>query len=718
MSEGPIITGRLRLKDETGKTLDSLKGKFGGALKTLTKIGAGIGAAAAGGMALSIREAAGFEKVLAKVMAATGKTGEEAERLKTFLSDAAQTMGPEFGRSATDAMEALEALVKAGLEGEDAVEALRGALQLATLEGLENEAASNMLVQSMTMFGLKAEDAGRIIDLFSAASDAGIDTAAGFASGISNVGATASAMGFSMEETMAALVQLDKTFGGAQESGTFLNRMLLDMAAKAGDAGLEIYNADGSMRSLDEIVGQVRTTLDGYGDDQEAANKWLGQFDTRAQKAILGLAEYDGTIDETQTGLGEMQSAQDKVNTVMDTFSGRMDTLKARVQGMAVSLGEDLMPYTEDFFAVVEQALPTITSMIKGFADFTSEVYDLATAFMEGEWDYAFDKLEEIYGNISAKFKEWWDAIDWGEVWSGFKEFAGTLWERFKIWAGSIGTAFFNWFGTVEWENVFSKLSEWMSSFWDWLYNQAAVDIQTAFTNWVKTVDWVAVFKSLGEFAIRLPLWIIEQIGKAAFNFGYHMAAYIDSIDWGEVFNAIGLGVVEALKGAAATLLDWMPNWLKKLLGLKDIPPPPPPPPPPTTVPTTPPPTVTPPTIPPPAPPPTIQEPWGGAERHTMPPPAPPPTVPGPWGGAERHLFQHGFEGVVRRPTWFLAGEAGPEHVSVTPRGRAAAPAVNITIDLHGAYTERPVDPERLYADVSGVVRREMRRMGTKWEAV
>jgi hypothetical protein len=39
-------------------------------------------------------------------------------------------------------------------------------------------------------------------------------------------------------------------------------------------------------------------------------------------------------------------------------------------------------------------------------------------------------------------------------------------------------------------------------------------------------------------------------------------------------------------------------------------------------------------------------------------------------GGIPR--FANGFNGMVNRPTLFLAGEAGPEHVSVTPQGKGA----------------------------------------------
>lgn len=43
---------------------------------------------------------------------------------------------------------------------------------------------------------------------------------------------------------------------------------------------------------------------------------------------------------------------------------------------------------------------------------------------------------------------------------------------------------------------------------------------------------------------------------------------------------------------------------------------------------------------------------------------------------------QHGFHGTVTRPTLFLAGEAGPERVDVTPRGQHAG----ITINIQNAF--------------------------------
>jgi len=287
MSEGPVITGKLKVKDETGPGFKSAETRMGG-LSDVAKVAGGVitaqfatnvvGALEDVGRT-SVEQAAAFELATARIIAATGLTGEGAQALQLQLENTAKTLGVDFGMGATAAMEALEALVKAGLEGEEAVSALTGVLQLSSIEGINSAAAANMVVAAMTQYGLSAAEATEVVDGFVKASAAGIDTASGYASGLANVGATASAMGISMDETLAALVQLDNTFGSAQAGGTYLNRMLLDMTAKAEQAGLELYNVDGSMKSLDEIMGQVRVVLQGFGDDQQAVNEWMGQFD-------------------------------------------------------------------------------------------------------------------------------------------------------------------------------------------------------------------------------------------------------------------------------------------------------------------------------------------------------------------------------------------------------------------------------------------------------
>jgi phage-related protein len=52
---------------------------------------------------------------------------------------------------------------------------------------------------------------------------------------------------------------------------------------------------------------------------------------------------------------------------------------------------------------------------------------------------------------------------------------------------------------------------------------------------------------------------------------------------------------------------------------------------------------------------------------------------------------QYGFEGLVRRPTLFLAGEAGAEYVSIRPGGQGAVGPISITVNVAGSADERVI---------------------------
>ena len=57
-----------------------------------------------------------------------------------------------------------------------------------------------------------------------------------------------------------------------------------------------------------------------------------------------------------------------------------------------------------------------------------------------------------------------------------------------------------------------------------------------------------------------------------------------------------------------------------------------------------------------------------------------------------------GYEGMVSRPTLFMAGEAGSEHVSITPSGGGvnAGRGGNVYIDLRGAFVPDGPSIDRL----------------------
>ena len=333
---GGAISGLQSVKNQVSGLKDVAKTAAGVLLGELAHDALGAVTQAAGDAAEGFMD---YEQTLTKILAASGETGESLEELRRDLSQVSESQS-DLGFTAGEAAAGLEALVKAGMSTEEASEALRSALSLARLEGINTETAASLLVQTLTMFGKQASESAEALDSVSKAADAGIDTAVGYANGLANCGAAASNMGLSLEETLAALIQLDKTYGSATESGTFLNAMFKDLVAKSEDLGISLYNADGSMRSLDQIVGQIRTKVEGFGEDQATVNEYLSVFDVRAQRAVLGLLNYDGSILDTMGTMEEAASVQDKVNMVMDTAAGRMATLTAEQQNASLGFGQ------------------------------------------------------------------------------------------------------------------------------------------------------------------------------------------------------------------------------------------------------------------------------------------------------------------------------------------------------------------------------------------
>ena len=246
----------------------------------------------------------------------------------------------DLGFSGREAAGALEALVKAGMNAADASSALRSALSLARLEGINTDTAAALLVQTLTMFKIQASESAGALDLISKAADAGIGTATDYAGGLANAGASAANMGISLKETLAALVMLDKTFGSAVESGTYMNSLFKDLIAKSEDLGIELYDDTGKMKSLNNIVEQLKKNVAAFGGNQEEVNKYLQILDVRASRAAIGLINYDGSIQDVTEDMDEARSVQEKVNMVMETTSGRMAILTAEQENVSYEFGK------------------------------------------------------------------------------------------------------------------------------------------------------------------------------------------------------------------------------------------------------------------------------------------------------------------------------------------------------------------------------------------
>ncbi|MEM1558187.1 MAG: phage tail tape measure protein [Thermoproteota archaeon] len=357
-----------------------------------------------------------LEDTLVRITASMGKTGKEAEALRAEFQKVAEQQA-DLGFSAVEAAQALESLVKAGLEGEDAAKALRAALEMARIENISTSKAANLLVSTLNQFGMTAEDASKALDVLVNASMLGIGSASEFADGLSYVGTIAHQMGLSIEETTAALVAMNNAGIDASRAGRYLASMLSDLiekgqgvvptwdnfinlikegrismedAIKAFDKvapslnlgklasedlelawheltnaveegrisqeqiaealkkcglevnklGFEIYNADGSMKSLDEIVMELTNRLQSFGSQAERDAYLNEVFGEQGRRAATVLIQQGDAFTDLVGKMEQTGSALMMVNEIMNTTNGRMAQMNAQSQNASLGFGQ------------------------------------------------------------------------------------------------------------------------------------------------------------------------------------------------------------------------------------------------------------------------------------------------------------------------------------------------------------------------------------------
>ena len=288
---------------------------------------------------------ADLEWTLKGIVAASGEVGDAAEQLYSQLNKVAHAQ-TDLGVTSNQAAEALESLVKAGLSGQEAADALRSSLEMAKIEGISAAEASDMLVGIMNQFGYSAKDATKVVDALTNASVQGVDTASDFALGLSYVGAQASSMGLNLQETLAALVALNNQGIAAEKAGRYLASMLTDLVDKNDKLGFSIYDANGKLLSLHEIIGRLSEKLKSFGSDEER-NTYLtsifGNQSIRAALSLLNLAQggisASAVLAELTGKMGAVGTATNLTNTLMDTAKGRMMKLQAEISNANESLG-------------------------------------------------------------------------------------------------------------------------------------------------------------------------------------------------------------------------------------------------------------------------------------------------------------------------------------------------------------------------------------------
>lgn len=314
--------------------------------KTVTTPVLGLGTAA-------VKVTSDFESAMSKVSAISGATGGDLDA----LNKKAQEMGVKTKFSATESAEAFTYMAMAGWKTEDMLSGIDGIMSLAAADGLDLATTSDIVTDALTAFGLSASDSGHFADVLAKASSNANTNVSMLGESFKYAAPVAGALGYSAEDTAIALGLMASAGIKGSQGGTALRGSLTRLIKPTDDAaalmeqyGLSMTNADGSMKSLGEVMNMLRDKLGGLTEAEQAqvAAQIFGQEAMSGMLAIINASDsdYAKLTDAIYDADG---AAQQMADTMLDNLSGQLTLLKSALEGLAIQFGEILMPYIKQF---------------------------------------------------------------------------------------------------------------------------------------------------------------------------------------------------------------------------------------------------------------------------------------------------------------------------------------------------------------------------------
>lgn len=300
--------------------------------------------------------------------------------------------------------------------------------------------------------------------------------------------------------------------------------------------GISVKNADGSVRSQEEVLNDAVRALQGMEDGAEKAALATDLFGKAGTELMPLLNSEAGSFDEMRQqahdlGLVLSDEAVDAGVHLTDTI----DQCERSFKSIVTQIGVAVMPLVQSAAEWVLSNMPLIQSILGTVFTFFGNVISSVVEYIATLKSAAADWL--------ADHKETIDAVLAGL--SGLWQFVQTIFSALMTAAGALG----EWFGSWADENLggivqtvteavnsiisfVSAFASWASAFWQ-AHGQTIMSIVRPLLEAVKTI-------------ISTALQAITQI--------FNIFAALFRGDWGELFRGIATLVLTILNGIVSTI--------------------------------------------------------------------------------------------------------------------------------------------------------------------
>ena len=419
MADGSVYIDTKIDQESFAKQLGILSSLASGAIAGLTKVLAGAAAGLGTLGVAAVKLGSDFEAQMARVLAIS----DAAEDEFVAMTALAKELGASTAFSASEAAAGMENLASAGFTAQQIMAAMPGLLDLAAVSGGDVAAAAEVAASALNAFGLGAEMAGHVANVFAkAAADTNAECL-DMGDAMKYVAPVAAAMCISLEETAAAIgIMSDAGIKGSQ-AGTAL-RGALTRIAKPTEImqetmqalGISFYDAEGNMLSLKDQVTVLQDAFVGLSQEQrnQALVTLYGQESLSGMLALIeaGPEELEALTQSLKDSEG---AAQKMAETINDTLKGDIDGLMGSLETLGIAFYQSISDPLKNAVRTAEGYVNQLTKIFEAeglgglasgigniLSDAVTSIADSGPAMIEAAADLVSSFAEGIAENAPA----------------------------------------------------------------------------------------------------------------------------------------------------------------------------------------------------------------------------------------------------------------------------------------------------------------------------
>ena len=349
-----------------GEKLQGVGSAIEGAGQKLMPVTAAVG----GLSAAAVKVASDFDSAMSQVAAVSGAAGKELDALR----DKAREMGSKTKFSASEAAEAMNYMAMAGWKTGDMLDGIEGIMNLAAASGEDLATTSDIVTDALTALGLSAADSGHFADILAAASSNANTNVSMMGETFKYCAPVAGALEFTAEDTAEAIGLMANAGIKSSQAGTAMRTMLTSLTGEVtfvgdafGELTVQTTNADGSMRSLGDILTDCRAAFVQMSESERAANAeaLVGKNAMSGFLAVMNAAP--GDIEKLNSAINNCDGTAERMaETMQDNLAGQLTILKSQLEELAISIGEILMPSIRQIVGWIQGLVDWLNGLDEG----------------------------------------------------------------------------------------------------------------------------------------------------------------------------------------------------------------------------------------------------------------------------------------------------------------------------------------------------------------